>query len=89
VAIHSALAGPPDENTRSLKLELPTKPGNKEGKTLTKNFKIFCSGSPEEWILWHDMDYNKICIRMSITLWVARNWMVRQMLSDEPLKAFK
>jgi hypothetical protein len=33
---------------RSLKLELSTQPGNKHGKTLTKSFKIFCSGSPKE-----------------------------------------
>jgi hypothetical protein len=36
------------EKMRSLKLELSTKPGNKEGKTLTKSFVIFCSGLPKE-----------------------------------------
>ena len=76
------------EKMRSLKLELSTEPGNTNGKTLTKSFKIFRSGSPEEWILWRK-DYNKVCTGMSITLGAARNRMVRQMLSDEPLKEFK
>ncbi len=48
------------KKTRSLKLELSTDTGNKEGKTLTfKSFKIFRSGSLEEWILW-PMEYNKV-----------------------------
>jgi hypothetical protein len=76
------------EKSRSLKLELSTEPGNKDGKTLTKSFKIFRSGSPEEWILWRT-DYNEVCVGMSITLGAARNRMVRQMLSDEPLKEFE
>jgi hypothetical protein len=76
------------KKTRSLKLELSTDTGNKEGKTLTfKSFKIFCSGSLEEWILW-PMDYNKVCVGMSITLGAARNQMVCQILSDKPLKEF-
>jgi hypothetical protein len=76
------------EKTRSLKLELSTEPGNANGKTLTKSFKIFRSGSPEEWILWRN-DYDEVCVGMSITLGSARNRMVRQMLSDEPLKEFE
>jgi hypothetical protein len=76
------------EKMRSLKLELSTEPGNKEGKTLTKSFKIFQAGSPEEWILWRT-DYNEVCTGMSITNGAAKNRMVPQMLSDEPLKEFK
>jgi hypothetical protein len=45
-------------------------------------------GSPEEWILW-DTDYNKVCVGMSINLGAARNQIVCQMLSDEPLKEFE
>jgi hypothetical protein len=41
------------EKTRKVKLTLSTEPGNENGKTLTKEFKIFRTGSPEEWILWH------------------------------------
>ncbi len=73
---------------RSLKLELSTEPGNKDGKTLTKSFKIFRSGSPEEWILWR-ADHNEVCTGMSIATGSSKNWMVRQMLSDEPLKEFE
>ena len=58
------------EKMRSLKLELSTEPGNKDGKTLTKSFKIFRSGSPKEWILWR-ADHNKVCTGMSI------QWFVR------------
>jgi hypothetical protein len=76
------------KKTRSLKLELFVEPGNKEGNTLTKSFKIFRSGYPEEWILWRT-DYNKVCVDMSITLGAARNRMVRQMLSNKPLKEFR
>ncbi len=73
---------------RSLKLELSTEPGNKDGKTLTKSFKIFRSGSPEEWILWR-ADHNEVCTGMSIATGSSKNWMVCQMLSDEPLKEFE
>ncbi len=73
---------------RRLQLELSTEPGNSNGKTLTKSLKIFRSGSPEEWILWRT-DYNEVCTGMSITLGAARNRMVCQMLSDEPLKEFE
>ena len=76
------------EKTRSLKLELSTEPGNREGKTLQKSFKIFRSGSPEEWILWRS-DCNEVCVGMSITSGLAKNRMIRQMLSDEPLKEFE
>jgi hypothetical protein len=76
------------KKSRSLKLKLSTEPGNKDGKTLTKSFKIFRSGSPEEWILWRT-DYNEVCVGMSITLGAAQNRMVRQMFSDEPLKEFE
>ena len=76
------------EKMRSLKLELSTEPGNKDGKTLTKSFKIFRSGSPEEWILWR-ADHNEVCTGMSIATGSSKNWMVCQMLSDEPLKEFE
>lgn len=67
---------------------LSTEPNNKEGKTLTKSFKIFRSGSPEEWILWRT-DLDEVCVGMSITTGPARNRMIRQLLSDEPLKEFE
>ena len=76
------------EKMRSLKLELSTEPGNKEGRTLSKVFKIFRSGSPEEWILWRS-DFAEVCVGMSIASGSARNRMVRQLLSDEPLKEFE
>jgi hypothetical protein len=76
------------EKMRSLKLESSTEPGNKYGKTLSKSFKIFCSGSPEEWILWH-ADHNKVCTGMAIATGSTKNKMVCQMLSNEPLKEFK
>jgi hypothetical protein len=76
------------EKMRSLKLELSTEPGNKDGKTLTKSFKIFRSGSPEEWILWR-ADHNEVCTGMSIATGSSKNRMIRQMLSDEPLKEFE
>jgi hypothetical protein len=76
------------EKMRSLKLELSTEPGNKDGKTLTKSFKIFRSGSPKEWILWH-ADHKEVCTGMSIGTGSSKNWMVCQMFTDEPLKEFK
>jgi hypothetical protein len=72
------------EKPRSLKLELSTELGDKEGKTLTKSFKIYRSGTPEEWVLWRN-DLNEVCVGMSISTGSARVRMVRQMLSDEPL----
>jgi hypothetical protein len=76
------------EKTRSLKLELSTKPGNLNGKTLTKSFKIYRSGTPDEWMLWCH-DYNEVCIGMSITTGSGCDWMVHQKLSDKPLKEFE
>ena len=76
------------EKMRSLKLELSTEPGNKEGRTLSKVLKIFRSGSPEEWILWCS-DFAEVCSGMSIASGSARNQMVHQLLSDKPLKEFK
>ena len=76
------------EKTRSLKLTLSTEPGIVNGKTLTKSFKIFRNGTPEEWILWR-MDLEEICVGMSIVSGSNRNRMVRQLLSDEPLKEFE
>jgi aromatic ring hydroxylase len=73
---------------RSLKLELSTEPGNKDGKTLTKSFKILCSGSLKEWILWRT-DHNAVCTGMSIATGSSKNRMIHQMLSEEPLKEFK
>jgi hypothetical protein len=40
------------KKTRKMKLTLSTEPGNENGKTLAKEFKIFRTGGPEEWILW-------------------------------------
>jgi hypothetical protein len=71
------------EKTRSLKLER-----YKDGKTLTKSFKIFRSGSPEEWILWRT-DFNKVCVGMSISTRPACSRMIRQVLLDKPLKEFE
>jgi hypothetical protein len=76
------------EKTRSLKLELSTEPGNLTGKHFTKSFKIFRTGSPEEWILWR-RDFREVITGMNITLGAAHNRMVRQLLSDEPLKEFE
>ena len=76
------------EKTRKVKLTLSTEPGNLNGKTLNKEFKIFRTGSPEEWILWR-RDFNEICIGMAIFSGANHNRMVRQLLSDEPLKEFE
>jgi hypothetical protein len=76
------------EKMRSLKLTLSTEPGNLQGRTLNKIFKIFRTGSPVEWILWRT-DYEEVCVEMSVTTGSARNRMVCQMLSDEPLKEFE
>jgi hypothetical protein len=69
------------KKTRSLKLELSTEPGDKDGKTLTKSFKIYRSGTPEEWILWRK-DLDTVCVGMSISTGSARVQMFRQMLSE-------
>jgi hypothetical protein len=76
------------EKSRTVKLTLSTEPGNINGKTLNKTFKIFRSGSPEEWILWRQ-DFYEICTGMSIVTGANHNRMVRQLLSDEPLKEFE
>jgi hypothetical protein len=76
------------EKTRKIKLTLSTEPGNLNGKTLNKEFKIFRTGTPEEWILWR-RDFNEICIGMAIFSGANHNRMVRQLLSDEPLKEFE
>jgi hypothetical protein len=76
------------EKTRKIKLTLSTEPGNLNGKTLNKEFKIFRTGSPEEWILWR-RDFNEVCVGMNITSGANHNRMVRQLLSDEPLKEFE
>jgi hypothetical protein len=65
-----------------------TEPGNENGKTPTKEFKIFRTGSPEEWILWR-RDFNEICTDMAMTTGSNRNRMVCQALSDEPLSQFE
>jgi hypothetical protein len=76
------------EKTRKIKLTLSTEPGDENGKTLAKEFKIFRTGSPEEWILWR-RDFNEICTGMAITAGSNRNRMVCQLLSDEPLSQFE
>jgi hypothetical protein len=57
-------------------------PGNKEGKTLTKSFKNFQTGSPEEWILWRT-DCYEVCTGMLIATGSAKNLMVYQMLLQQ------
>jgi hypothetical protein len=69
-------------------LELSTEPGSLNGKTITKSFKIYRTGSPAEWILWPH-DFEEVCTGMSIQTGSRRNQMVRQLLSDEPLKEFE
>jgi hypothetical protein len=76
------------EKMRSLKLELSTEPGHLQGRTLSKSFKIFQLGSPEECRLWCT-DYDEVCVGMSITAGSARNQMVCHMLSDKSLKEFE
>ena len=76
------------ETNRKTKLTLLTELSNANGKTLTKEFKIFRTGSPKEWILWRQ-DFNKICTGMAITAGSNRNRMVCQLLSDEPLSQFE
>jgi hypothetical protein len=76
------------EKMRSLKLELSTEPGTLSGKNITKSFKIFRSGNPEEWILWR-RDFDEVCVGMDVLSGAGYNRMVRQLLSDEPLKEFE
>jgi hypothetical protein len=70
------------EKSRSLKLTLSREPGNLNGKTLKKTFKIFRAGTPEEWTLWKQ-DFYGICAGMSIVTGSNHNRMVCQLLSDE------
>jgi hypothetical protein len=51
-------------------------------------FKIFRSGSPEEWILWRQ-DFNEVCTGMLLTTGPSHNRMIRQLLTNEPLKEFE
>jgi hypothetical protein len=53
-----------------------------------KIFKIFRSGTPEEWMLWRQ-DFYEICAGMFIVTGANHNRMIRQLLSDEPLKEFE
>jgi hypothetical protein len=76
------------EKSRKIKLTLSTEPGNLNGKTLNKEFKVFRAGTPEEWILWR-RDFTEICAGMAITTGSNRIRMVRQLLSDEPLNNFE
>jgi hypothetical protein len=76
------------EKTRSLKLELSAEPGALMGKNITKSFKIFTSGNPEEWILWQ-RDFNEVCVGLDVQTGAGCIRMVRQLLSDEPLKEFE
>ncbi len=76
------------EKTRKIKLTLLTESGNLNGKTPNKEFKIFRTGSPEEWILWQ-RDFNEVCVGMDIATGANHDRMVRQLLSDEPLKEFE
>jgi hypothetical protein len=76
------------EKTRKTKLTLLTEPGDENGKTLAKEFKIFRTGSPEEWILWR-RDLNEICTGTAMTAGSNRNRMVHQLPSDEPLSQFE
>jgi hypothetical protein len=58
------------------------------GKNITKSFKIFRSGNPEEWILWR-RDFNEVCVGLDVQTGAGHIRMVRQLLSDEPLKEFE
>jgi hypothetical protein len=76
------------EKTRSLKLTLSTEPGNLNGKNYSKLFKIYRSGTPEEWILWR-RDFTEVCTGMALTTGPSHNRMIHQLLTDEPLKEFE
>jgi hypothetical protein len=76
------------ENARKIKLTLSTEPGNLNCKTLNKEFKMFRTGGSEEWILW-SREFDKICTGMEPMEGANHNGMVRQLLSDEPLKEFE
>jgi hypothetical protein len=76
------------EKTRSLKLELSTEPGALMGKNIIKSFKTFRSGNPEEWIIWQ-RDFNEVCVGLDVQTGAGYIRMVRQLLSNEPLKEFE
>jgi hypothetical protein len=76
------------EKTRSLKLELSAENGALMGKNITKSFKIFSSGNPEECIL-RRRDFNEICAGLDAQTGAGFIRMARQLLSDEPLKEFQ
>ena len=63
------------EKTRSLKLVLSTEPGNLNGKTLTKRFKIYHTGTPKDWIIWRQ-DFYAVILGRNISLGAAYNRMV-------------
>jgi hypothetical protein len=71
----------------SLKPELSAEPGALMGKNATKSFKMLRSGNPEEWILWR-RDFNEVCAGPDVQAGAGCIRMVRQLLSDEPLKEF-
>jgi hypothetical protein len=77
-----------EKKTHTLKFTPSTEPGNLNGKTFTKAFKIFRSGTPEEWMPWRQ-DFYEICTGMSIVNGPNHNRMIRQLLSDEALKEFE
>jgi hypothetical protein len=58
------------------------------GKNITKSFKIFRSGNPEECILWR-RDFNEVCAGLDVQTGAGCIRMVRQLLSDEPPKEFE
>jgi hypothetical protein len=76
------------EKTRSFKPELSAEPGALMGKNILKSFKMFRSGNPEEWILWQ-RDFNEVCAGPDVQTGAGYVRMVRQLLSDEPLKEFE
>jgi hypothetical protein len=54
------------QKTRSLKLEFSTEPGASMGKNITKSFKIFRSGNPEEWMLCWRRHFNEACVGLDV-----------------------
>jgi hypothetical protein len=66
-----------DEKARSLKVKLSTASSNLNGKDYVKSFKIYRLGTPEEWILWRQ-DFNKVCVRMSLSTGPAYHQMIHQ-----------
>jgi hypothetical protein len=59
------------------------------GKNVTKSFKMFRSGNPEEWNLWL-RDFNEVCAGPpDVQTGAGCVRMARQLLSDEPPKEFE